>query len=135
MKMEIIENPLLRFVAYVLTVSLFSLVLQSTAPILGQYLIMPVFVPLALIGLTLPGLGNLAIYLDVDVGSTAAFLFRGLTTGLVWGGCIVFPLDRYHLTKNKNYKIAAIAFGAYSFFVLLTAAVFYLMLANSGWGD
>jgi hypothetical protein len=135
MKMEIIEHPAIRISAYVLAISLLSLVLQATVPILGQHLIMPVFVPLFLLNLMFPGGVEFVVYLDVDEGSTAAFLLRGLITGLFWGGCVAFPLDMYQRTKSKKYRIAAIAFGTYALLVLLVAAVFFLMLDNSGWGD
>jgi hypothetical protein len=133
-KKMIEKKPTIRLSAYVFLISIISLVLQTMVQMLGQFLILPVILPLLLLGLVFNNLGGLAGYLHVDSGPFSAFLFRGLFTGLFWGGCIVFPLDMYRRTKRKKYKVIAIAFSAYVLAVFFVAVAFFVML-NSGWTD
>ena len=126
------KRPAIRFTAYVLLISLLSLVLQAVAQVLGQFLIYPVILPLLLLSAFFQGFGDIVRYLDVDSGPIAAFLLRGLVTGLFWGGCIAFPFDMYRRTKQKKYKIIIILLGVYALLVFLIATAFILILVNSG---
>lgn len=131
-KIMISKRPAIRFTAYVLLISLLSLVLQAVAQVIGQFLIYPVILPLLLLSVFFQNLGDIVGYLDVDSGPFAAFLFRGLVTGLFWGGCIAFPFDMYRRTKQKKYKIIIILLGVYALLVFLIATAFILILVNSG---
>ncbi|GEM_PF-3152383 len=128
--MRINHPSLVRLTVYVLLTSLLSLVVQSMAQMVGQFLIFPVMLPL----LFIPQ-GNATTYLDVDTGSIAAYLFRGLVTGLFWGGLILFPFDMFHRTKQVRYKVLLIVMSVYALVVVFAATVFFLMLATSGWTD
>jgi len=125
----------IRLAAYVLAVSLLSLMLQALVQVLGQFLILPVIFPLLMLGLVFHNLGEFAGYLDVDSGPFAAFLLRGLATGLFWGGCIAYPMDMLRRTKEKKYKIILVSLVIYALLIFLAAGGLFLLLANSGWTD
>ena len=96
---------------------------------------MPIVLPVGLLGWLFNSAAVAARWLDVDSGSFAAFLLRGTVSGIFWGGCVLYPLGVYRRTKLKPYKHFAIAFSVYAFIVLVLSAIFFLMLANSGWTD
>ena len=125
----------IRLSAYVLAVSFLSLVLQAEVQVLGQFLILPVMFPLLMLGLVFRNMGEFASYLDIDSGPFASFLFRGLATGLFWGGCIAYPMDMFRRTRKKRYKIILVSLGVYAVLVFLLAGGLFLLLAKSGWTD
>ena len=129
------KHLLIRFSIYVAVFSLLSLVLQATTQVLGQFLVLPLVLPLLMLSLVFNNMGQYVGYLDVDSGPIAAYIFRGLATGLFWGGCIAFSFDMYRRSKEKKYKIVLISLSVYALLIVLAAGALFLMLANSGWTD
>jgi hypothetical protein len=129
------EKRLIRLFLYITTVTALSWLLQIFVQILGQALVLPVMLPLLLAGLPFNGSEAIAGWLDVDSGPMAAFIFRGIVTGLFWGGCILYPLDTYRRTKRKRFKYIGMSLCVYALIVVGLAVAFFFMLANSGWTD
>ena len=110
-KDKMIRQFVIRLFAYVSLIATGSLLLQTFAQVIGQILIIPVIFPLFLLSLLFNRVGAAATWLDVDSGPFAAFLLRGLVTGIFWGGCIAFPFDMYRRTKQRKYKLCTILFS------------------------
>lgn len=130
-----VNQKTVRLSVYILGVSLLSLVLQALVQELAQLLILPVFVPFALLGLVFHHLFEFVRYLDVNSGPFAAYMFRGFATGLFWGGCIVYPIDMLRRTKDRKYKTILVSLGLYLLLIFLALGYFIFGLANSGWTD